>query len=1668
MRRSSILIWLVPAVVLTGAVWWSYAQGTIQVGYTVVTRNVGTEMPIGTAVFSYRNGDGVLVTEAGVGATEPVGRGRVFADEVGTRTGLALVNTGPATVPATLTLRDGTGNQVGQQILMLGPGQHSASFVDELFGAQSGDFRGSVTFESASGLGAITLRESRNSRGEPLYTTLPVVDLDRTVGTDPVVFPHLAVGGGYRTQVILINRTTAVSTGRIQLVGSDGSPLQVDWDGVAASEGNYQIAADGVYRVELTGAGAVQVGYAVVTPETGSTPAGSVIFQLWSGTTLITEAGVGATPETTTARISLDNVGRQTCVAIANRGSTPAEVQFILQDRFATEQIRVTETIPAGGHLARMAQELFPSVESGFSGLVEIQSSGAVAAVTLQLTINTLGEVVLTTLPVADLTRALIAGTVIFPQVVIGSGFSTRLVFVNGGTASTVGMVFSNSDGTAMNVPIGGVTSNQFTSAFASGEGLRLFPGVTASLSSLSLRDPVTNQPTTEVTINEGNTLRARILAVDSTGKARDDFTITYASLDTTTATVDSTGQIEGRQRGFSTLTVSAGGAAAVATITVIEVSSGVSGFEVSGVAQDLSQRLYLASTADHTIRLAEGLSKTPVLYAGVAAVSGLKDDLRLASHFNAPRFLTINQSSGALYVSDSANHVVRQVTPGPSGRVAILAGTGNAGSTDGTVAAASFNNPQGVALDNRGFLWIADSANHTIRRINLLSQKVETIAGQKGTSGFSDGEGTSALFNSPTGIAVEVETTAQQLARELGGLPPPAVRIIVADTGNNVIRRVNDTGVVTTLRQPSQTSAISLASPSATRSDLTTAVPLAFRSPAGVAVDRFGSIYVTEPDSNNVRTILPDGGVVSTAQGDTFVRPQSIAVTESGKVIVADAGQAARQIHYGTPSIESVSPATVGSDGGTTVTITGRDFAPGTQIIAAGTVIENVTVVNSVTVSFVTAPLPSGRTTLTIQNRGGLAQGLFVVETAPAASLPAGFITTVAGGSTFAGDGSPATEAPMNPARVALDSSGNLFIADFLNNRVRRVDRGTGLITTIVGTGLAAFAGDGGPSTAASLDHPEAVAFDAAGNLYIADAYNGRIRKVGSDSGIVSTVAGGGEYGFLGDGGPATIAGVDSPFDVAADPEGNVFIVDTLIHRIRRVDRVTGIITTVAGTGEAGFSGDGGPATAAMLNNPDGVEVDRVGNVLIADAENHRIRRVDMVSGIITTVAGTGVDSFSGDGGLASAAGISSPSDVSVDGAGNLFIADAGNGLIRKVAAGTNVITTVAGDGSFELTGDGGPATEAGLNDARNLAIDSGGNLFIADIGNRRIRRVDANTGIITTVAGTGNNSFLGDGGAAVAAVLSEPRAVALDSSGNLFVADEGNARVRRVDAVTGIITTFAGGGEYFEGFGDGGPGTAAALSNPSAIVFDTSDNLFIADTWHHKIRRVDAVTGIISTIAGTGAQSFSGDGGAALTADLNAPEGLAVSSQGHLYVADSGNFRIRKIDLGTGTITTAAGIGSSGFSGDEGPAVEAAISWVPDIAFDTAGGLILIDTDPNSRVRRVDLATGIITTIAGGGTSIDDGVAATEAELFPIAVTSDGRLFVFDLLDQGLRQVGVDGTIRTIAGGGATGSTGDGGPAASSKFAYPRGLTFDASGNLYVADTFNNRIRVIRGPIP
>ena len=669
---------------------------------------------------------------------------------------------------------------------------------------------------------------------------------------------------------------------------------------------------------------------------------------------------------------------------------------------------------------------------------------------------------------------------------------------------------------------------------------------------------------------------------------------------------------------------------------------------------------------------------------------------------------------------------------------------------------------------------------------------------------------------------------------------------------------------------------------------------------------------------------------------------------------------------------------------------------------------------------------------------------------------VASGTIETVAGqGRTGdVGDGGPALAAELaRPSALLAAPDGSVFIGEFDNHRVRRVDP-SGVITTVAGTGEPGSSDDGGPATEAQLRIPAGLALDAMGNLYIADYSTHRIRRVDS-VGIITTVAGTGERGFSGDGGPATEAQLNFPQGLALDGAGNLYIADRFNARIRRVDP-SGIITTIAGTGERSFGGDGGPATEATMSSPWGLALDGMGNLYIADTSDHRIRRVDP-SGVMTTVAGTGERGFGGDGGPATEAQLSVPQGVAVDPAGNLYIADWSNVRVRRVdPAGT--IETVVGSGDWGFSGDGGPATAARLTPPTAVAVGHDGSLYVADERNRRVRQV--RDGTISTIAGPRTASFA-DPVPAANARLYRPWSVAVDGAGNVFLADLLNHVIRRVDP-SGVMTTVAGTGEWVFG-GDGGPATETQLNNPAGVALDPAGNLYIADQHHHRIRRV-APSGTITTVAGTGQRGFSGDGGPATEARLAFPYGVAVGPAGDLYIADRSNHRIRRVDP-SGVITTVAGSAERGFGGDGGPATEAQLLFPQGVAVGLAGNLYIADR--NHRIRRVD-PSGTITTVAGTGERGfgGDGGPATAARLaFPygVAVGPAGDLYIADRSNRRIRRVDPSGTITTVAGTGAWVFGGDGGPAAASSL-NPSAIAFDSDGNLYIADAWNHRIRRVR----
>jgi uncharacterized protein (TIGR03437 family) len=653
---------------------------------------------------------------------------------------------------------------------------------------------------------------------------------------------------------------------------------------------------------------------------------------------------------------------------------------------------------------------------------------------------------------------------------------------------------------------------------------------------------------------------------------------------------------------------------------------------------------------------------------------------------------------------------------------------------------------------------------------------------------------------------------------------------------------------------------------------------------------------------------------------------------------------------------------------------------------------------------------------------------------------------------STFAGGAPPPTPLPALqasigiPDSVAADTAGNVYFTGL--NCLFKIGA-NGVLSRVAGNARGGYSGDGGPGASAQLNAPAGLAVDISGNLYIADVGNYRVREV-SAAGIITTVAGDGLLGYSGDGGPAASARLD-PAAVAVDSAGNLYIADAGNNVVRKVS-AAGTITTFAGNGSPGYSGDGGLAVNGQLNDPRGVAVDNSGNLYIADAGNNVVRKVS-AAGFITTITGNGSFGYSGDGGPAADAQIAYPNGIAVDATGDLYIADTDNQRVRKVSA-AGIVTTIAGNGLFGYSGDGGAAASAQLGTPVGVALDASGNVYIADAANYRIRRVSA-TGIITTVAGNGFKDYSGDGGAAASAQLSEPEGVAVDAVGNLYLADTANYRVRKV-SIGGVIATVAGTGSA--GYsGDGGLATSAQLRGPTGIAIDAGGNLYIADQPNNVIRQISAA-GAITTVAGTGTAGFSGDGGRATSAQLSRPNGVAVDAGGNLYIADTGNNRIRKVSA-EGIITTIAGGSAFGYSGDGDPAYDALLNSPSGVAVDASGNLYIADTG-NRQIRKISTA-GIISTVPTSFVASELGISPL-LEPISVAVDDAGNLFIAEELNR-IRKVSATGAVTIVAGNNTAGYSGDGGPAREAQLYAPYGVAVNAGGDVYIADSLNNAVRLV-----
>jgi sugar lactone lactonase YvrE len=673
--------------------------------------------------------------------------------------------------------------------------------------------------------------------------------------------------------------------------------------------------------------------------------------------------------------------------------------------------------------------------------------------------------------------------------------------------------------------------------------------------------------------------------------------------------------------------------------------------------------------------------------------------------------------------------------------------------------------------------------------------------------------------------------------------------------------------------------------------------------------------------------------------------------------------------------------------------------------------------------------------------------------------------------------DGTGSSATFQNPAAIAADGSGNLYVADTYNNEIRKVTPG-GVVTTIAGGAALASPVVRTPALLAlrtsvlsghlssraflqklrlgaqysvestnsliknaGLSVPQGIAVSSDGRtIYVSDTGNGIIRKIliaTDGSATMSTLA-----GTLGTCDSVNGAGLTASFcypeGIAVDAGGNLYVADTGNSIIRKIT-AAGVVSTLAGTAGASGSADGtGPA--ASFSVPGGIAVDTTGNLYVADTGNNTIRKITS-AGVVSTFAGTAGTWGSVDG-TGSAASFDTPGGIAVDTSGNLYVADSGNDLIRKITP-ARVVSILAGSAGTPDSIDG-TGSAARFDYPIGIAADTSGNLYVADTDNSTVRKITP-AGVVSTLAGSANFGRGSADGSGSAASFNDPEGITADAAGNLFVADSGNDTIRMITSA-GVVSTFAG--TAGTPGSTNGTGAAAGFNYPVGIAVDSSGNLYIADSGNDTIRKITSA-GVVSTLAGTAGTPGSANGTGA-TASFNAPTGIAVDAGGNLYVADTGNSTIRKITP-AGVVTTIAGTAGTPGSAD-GTGLAASFYFPRGITVDTGGNLYIADSG-NETIRKITSA-GVVSTLAGtaGTPGAADGTGSAASFASPQGITLDsaGNLYVADINNNTIRKITPAGVVTTIIGS-STNPTASTGPLPASLY-LPLAVAADSSGNLFI----------------
>ena len=969
---------------------------------------------------------------------------------------------------------------------------------------------------------------------------------------------------------------------------------------------------------------------------------------------------------------------------------------------------------------------------------------------------------------------------------------------------------------------------------------------------------------------------------------------------------------------------------AAILNAVTTLAGTGVAGFAESpaqfstpyGVATDWDGNVYVADSANQRIRKITPAGVTTV-FAGTGTPQ-FGDGTGTNASFNYPYAVAVDSSQN-VYVSDSINYRIRKITPG--GVVTTLAGSGTAATTNGTGAGASFNLPRGITVDLSGNVYVTEQSGHVIRKITS-GGVVTTLAGIAGTTGSTDATGTSASFNIPFGV----------VADSFGN-------VYVSDTYNHRIRRITSDGIVTTLAG----STVGFADGTGTNAK--------FNFPETMSIDPLGVLYVAEETGQRIRKITPQGVVTTlagtgtagfdngTALQATFRNPHGIAVDRFRQAYVGDKdNHAIRKIAdvYTLPENNGV-VTTILTTGINYHCILGRDSIGNLYTWTTQYRIFKITPGGSV-INFIGngtyGAAQDGTGTNTIMSQVfdivfDSDDNFFFTDYNNhriRKATPAGVVTTFAGSSSGFFDASGTSALFSYPRGIAIDLSGNLYVTDSGNYRIRKITGG--LVTTLAGNGTSAT--QNGTGTNATFLQPTAITVDSVGNVYVLDG--NVIRKI-TPAGVVTSFAGQATAGFAD--GTGTNAQFSSSWpDLTIDIFGNLYLSDSSNHRIRRITPA-GVVTTLAGNGTAGSTD--GIGTNATFNQPYGITIDRLGNLYVSDQLNNRIRKIGtgavqlpLNRGVTTTFAGSTQ-------GFLDATGVSAqfygPVGPSVDTQGNLYIGDIYNHRVRKITP-AGVVTSMAGNGNAVPFADG-TGTNATFYNPQMVGVDTAGNVYVPDFGNNKIRKITPG-GVVSTLAGSGSAAFADGSGAS--ASFTGPRGAAVDTAGNVYVADAGNNRIRKITP-GGVVSTLAG---QTTAGSTNATGTNAQFNAPFGVAVDPAGNVYVADQAGNRVRKITP-DGVVTTLAGNGTTTFAD--GTGTNATFNGPYGVAVDSEGTVYVSDLSNHRVRKISP-AGVVTTLAGQATSGSNNATGTNATFNQPWGVGV---DSGGIVYVGDFGNHRIRKI-----------------------------------------------------------------------------------------------------------------